>query len=160
MSPRHDHRKPAVAFAVLFVVALLVLGNGMRARAVGGSLQVAGRVTLDVRAVRGVLPARARLVSRSVPATQPSLARVLEPALPAASPRSSAPARSYRRPDTNLSRSTDRHPVPPSAGTPQRRHGPHRADHDRGRAHRTTPGADRDQPRGRRGPGAGRGDRR
>lgn len=33
LSPRVDHRKPAIAFAVLLVVAAVVVGNGLRADA-------------------------------------------------------------------------------------------------------------------------------
>ena len=33
MPPRIDHKKPAAAFALLCVIAVVVLGNGMRARA-------------------------------------------------------------------------------------------------------------------------------
>ncbi|HET7682787.1 MAG TPA: hypothetical protein VFK34_03870 [Marmoricola sp.] len=67
MSPRYDHRGPAVAFVVLFLVAVLVMGNQMLARAVGGTTYLAfdraPRVLLAVRpAPRAVRPAPAPAV--------------------------------------------------------------------------------------------------
>ncbi|MGN6129874.1 MAG: hypothetical protein ACTHOK_05985 [Nocardioidaceae bacterium] len=77
MSPRHDHRGPAAAFVVLFLVAVLVMGNQMLARAVGGTTYLAfdraPRVLLAVRpAPHDVRPSSR--APRPVPAVPPLMA--------------------------------------------------------------------------------------
>lgn len=81
MSPHHDHRRPLVAFVALFVIAMLVLGNGLRARAADGSMWALERVRpYVVRAVGHVSPAgpsQAQHPSPAGPDRTPSVSRDL-----------------------------------------------------------------------------------
>lgn len=155
MSPRHDHRGPAVAFVVLFLVAVLVMGDQMLARAVGGTTYLAfdraPRVLLAVRpAPREVRPAAAVRVVATLTADVASV--VLErdavrPVVPRAThddgPRTQAPRREARvaRPAVSSEhRAEGRSGQPPARQPRHVRTRPHRwLSHARGTHHASPP---------------------
>ncbi len=102
VSPRHDHRGPAVAFAVLFLVAVLVMGDQLLARAVGGprylAFDRAPRVVLAARhdAVSVVHPGPDGAASRTV--ARPGGPALVGPALVGPAPVGPAPVRRPARP--------------------------------------------------------------
>lgn len=122
MTPRPDHRRPAAAFAVLFVVAMLVLGNGLRAHAEVGTWVVAGDP---------VLP-RVVQILVSPPGDRPSQG----PAKPVVGPRHRSPlavgSRGRRSPRATMGRAP--HDAVPARRTRAgHRSGPAEADGSAGR---------------------------